>query len=248
MTRGRNYVRVVALGALNPALAYALALLGLVTVSASLAVLIWALEPVVVAVLALLLLRERLSAPVLALTFVAVVGAILVLGGSGASGDVTGIALTIAAVSACGLYTVLTRRLVLDDGSLVVVLGQQVLALILVLVGLAVMALVTGGVALGSRPDAGTASLAVGSGIVYYGLAFVCYVSGLRHLPATAAGAVLPLIPVWGFGAAFIAGDRLSWLQWLGAIVVGASVLAVGFLQTRPSETQNRSPGTASPG
>ena len=49
---------------------------------------------------------------------------------------VSGIALRLGAVTACALYTVLTRRLLLDDGSLVVVLGQQVLAFVLVLLAL----------------------------------------------------------------------------------------------------------------
>lgn len=50
--------------------------------------------------------------------------------------QVSGIALRLGAVTACALYTVLTRRLLLDDGSLVVVLGQQVLAFVLVLLAL----------------------------------------------------------------------------------------------------------------
>ena len=54
--------RLVALGALNPALGYALALFGLVTVSASLAVLVWAIEPVIVILLAVPLLPNALRA------------------------------------------------------------------------------------------------------------------------------------------------------------------------------------------
>ena len=54
-----DLARLVALGALNPALGYALALFGLVTVSASLAVLVWAIEPVIVVLLAVPLLAER---------------------------------------------------------------------------------------------------------------------------------------------------------------------------------------------
>ncbi len=233
--RTHDYSRVAALGALNPALGYSLGLLGLTTVSASLAVLVWALEPLLVAVLAVFLLRERLSAPVAFLTVTAVGGAVVVLGGSGASGDARGLTLTFAAVSACALYTVLTRRLLLDDGSLIVVLGQQVLALVLVLIALVVLAGATGGDVLGDRPDLATVGLAAASGLVYYGLAFVFYVSGLRHVPAVTAGAVLPLIPVWGLAAAFLAGDRLSAGQWLGAAVVGLAVLAIGLLEARRS-------------
>ncbi len=163
-----GYRRVVALGALNPALAYALGLLGLATISASLAVLIWALEPILVTVLAVLMLRERVSPLVTALVVAATVGAFVVLATPGAHGSPAGVALTLAAVVACAFYTVLTRRLILDDGSLVVVLGQQVLALALVAVWLALAMVATGGGAAGTRPDAETLLLGAASGVVYY--------------------------------------------------------------------------------
>ena len=73
--------RLVALGALNPALGYALGLFGLVTVSASLAVLVWAIEPVIVVLLAVPLLAERPEQRGAALVLVAVAGALLVLRG-----------------------------------------------------------------------------------------------------------------------------------------------------------------------
>ena len=238
--RTRQYSRLVALGALNPALGYALGLLGLTTVTASLAVLVWALEPLLVTMLAFFLLGERLSTTVVLLMLAAVGGTVLVLGGSGASGDARGITLTLAAVIACALYTVLTRRLLLDDGSLIVVLGQQLFALLLVLLALAVLTLATGGDVLGSQPDPATVGLAAASGVVYYGAAFVFYVSGLRHVSAVSAGAVLPLIPVWGLAAAFLVGDRLSRAQWLGAATVGLAVLVIGLVEAHRSTTTAR--------
>jgi drug/metabolite transporter (DMT)-like permease len=223
-----DYRRVVILGALNPALGYALGLWGLVTVSASLAVLVWAIEPVIVVVLAVPLLGERPERRTVALVTVAVAGAVLVLQNPGTHGQLAGIALTLGAVLACALYTVLTRRLLLDDGSLVVVLGQQVLAFALVL-GALVLGVVTGGFATGLPRDAVTLGLAAASGVVYYALAYVSYVAALRQVPAAVAASVLPLIPVWGLAAAFVAGDRLTTAQWLGAVVVGAAVLAMAI-------------------
>ena len=218
--------RLVVLGALNPALGYALALLGLVTVSASLAVLVWAIEPVLVVLLAVPLLGERPERRTLGLVLIAVAGAVLILQGPGTQGQLGGIALTLTAVAACALYTVLTRRLLLDDASLVVVLGQQVFALILVLVALGIGA-ATSWYATSIPTDAATLGLAAASGVVYYALAYLCYVAALRQVPAVVAASVLPLIPVWGLAAAFLAGDRLTAAQWLGAVVVGTAVLAV---------------------
>src|SRR6187397_1946027 len=49
------------LGLLNPGLAYALSLVGLVTVSASLSVMLWALEPLLILALAGVFLGERIT-------------------------------------------------------------------------------------------------------------------------------------------------------------------------------------------
>ena len=52
--------RLTALGVLNPGVAYALGLIGLTTITASMSVLLWALEPVVIMLLAALVLREHI--------------------------------------------------------------------------------------------------------------------------------------------------------------------------------------------
>jgi probable blue pigment (indigoidine) exporter len=107
--------RLTGLEILNPGLAYALGLLGLTTITASLSVLLWAAEPVLILLLAAVLLREHIPATLAAALGVAVLGVLLVVYQPGATGDSIGVALTLIAVSACALYTVLTRRLLLDD-------------------------------------------------------------------------------------------------------------------------------------
>ena len=52
--------QVAALGVLNPGIAYALGLIALAHIDASVSVIIWATEPVVIVVLAFALLHERL--------------------------------------------------------------------------------------------------------------------------------------------------------------------------------------------
>jgi len=71
------------------------------------------------------------------------------------------------------------------------------------------------------------------SGILYYGLAFWCYLSALSRVPATVAGAFLPLIPVFGVAAGYLVGERLTDRQWIGAAVVVTAVTAVAALQHR---------------
>lgn len=226
--------RLAALGLLNPSLAYVLALFGLVTVSASLAVLLWATEPVLIAVLAVVFLGERVGLVTGAAIAVAVLGAVLVIHHPGAAGGVGGIVLTLGAVTACACYTVLTRRLLLDDSSLVVVLSQQAVALVLALLLLLAGAL--GGVDAVRLPsDLAGWAFAIGSGVVYYGLAFACFVAGLRGLSASRAGTLLPLIPVFGLAGGFLVGDRLEGRQWLGVVLVILATTAGSVAAARRS-------------
>jgi probable blue pigment (indigoidine) exporter len=235
--------RLAALGVLNPGLAYALGLLGLTTITASLSVLLWAAEPVLILALAVVLLRDRVPVALAATLIVAVAGVLLVVYQPGASGEPVGVALTLTAVGCCALYTVLTRRLMLDDSSLIVVLAQQVAALGFAVV-LATAVELTGGA--GWEVDGlDTEALvgAVASGILYYGLAFWFYLAGLRRTPASVAGAFLPLIPVFGVAAGYLAGERLAGRQWLGAGIVVVATLSIAWQQrTRTAPEPHSAP------
>jgi drug/metabolite transporter (DMT)-like permease len=227
--------RLAALGILNPGLAYALGLLGLLTITASMSVLLWATEPILILLLARLVLGERIGLLTTTAVAVATVGVLLVVHSPGASGATRGIALSLAAVTACALYSVLTRRLLLDDSSLTVVLAQQVTAFACSFVATA-FAVAVAGVELGLPTDATTWALAGLSGTVYYGFAFWFFISGLKGVPASTAGSFLPLIPVFGLAASHALGDRLEMHQWMGAaVVVGATtVVAARQVLRRP--------------
>ncbi len=226
------------LGALNPGLAYALGLVGLTTITASLSVLLWAAEPVLIALLAVVLLGDRVSPLVGAVLAVAVAGVLLVVYAPGASGSSVGIALTLAAVACCALYTVLARRMLLDDSSLRVVLAQQLVALGFAVVLATLAQLVTGNGWSLAGITAGDWLWAIGSGAVYYGLAFWLYLAGLRGVPAAVAGAYLPLIPVFGVAAGALAGERLTGHQWWGAALVVLATLALAVGTTEAEDPQ----------
>lgn len=223
---GQGLGKLALLGVLNPGLAYALGLLGLVTVSASMSVLLWGTEPVLILVLAVLFLHERVAAATAIAMVAALVGVLLVIYRPGVAGDMVGVALTVAAVTACACYTVLTRRLLLDDSSLLVALVQQVAALTFAVLVAGASAVV--GIADVVLPaEVSTWLLATLSGAVYYGLAFWFYVAGLRGVPASTAGAFLPLIPVFGLAGAYLTGERLLDRQWVGAAMVLIATAAV---------------------
>jgi probable blue pigment (indigoidine) exporter len=229
--------QLAALGVLNPGLAYALGLLGLASISASMSVLIWAAEPVLILVLAGILLRERISPRLQAILALAVVGVLLVVYESGAAGTTGGVLLTFAAVGACALYTVLTRRLLVDDSSVAVAGVQQATALAFaVALLIATEAMSPAATPLGSVPVT-TWMWAAVSGLLYYGLAFWLYLSGLHQVTASFAGSFLPLVPVFGVTAALTVGEQLSGRQWIGAaIVVGAVALIATMHENAPSE------------
>lgn len=236
------------LGVLNPGVAYALGLLGLMSITASMSVLLWATEPVLIMLLAVFILRERIALAAMVAVAISLIGVLLVLYHPGASGDAIGIALTVGAVSACAFYTVLTRRLLLDDGSVEVVLVQQVAALCFAVVTAATV-WGTGVAGLGAPADLPTFGLAATSGMVYYGLAFWSFIAGLRGLPASVAGSMYPLIPVFGLAAAYLVGERLSGRQWIGAaiVVLGVAAAAAYHLASDHARSSGRDGVKATP-
>jgi drug/metabolite transporter (DMT)-like permease len=227
--------RLAGLGVLNPGIAYTLGLLGLTTITASLSVLLWALEPVAILLLAALVLNEHVPAPLAASIGVAILGVLLVVYQPSATGDAVGITLTLVSIGFCALYTVLTRRLMLDDSSLTVVLTQQATALAFAVV-LATVVQFAGGTGwdltgLGAGAWLGAAA----SGILYYGLGFSFYLTGLRQVAASYAGAFLPLIPVFGVAAGYLVGERLEPRQWLGAVVIVAATATLAVRERMTS-------------
>ncbi|HEX8025373.1 MAG TPA: DMT family transporter, partial [Candidatus Limnocylindrales bacterium] len=220
-------IALLRLGLLNPGLAYALSLIGLVSISASLSVLLWALEPLLILVLAAALLGERVGPLVLALSAIAIAGLVAVAEAAFA-GAPLGVILTVAGVVACALYTIGTRRWIhASDGTAQVVLGQQVHGLAFALFAVAAVVLTGGSLGLERLTVAGLAS-AIGSGLLYYAAAYWFYLSALRRVPASVASACFYLVPVFGVAGGFaFLGDRLSVAQWVGAAVAALAVATI---------------------
>lgn len=231
----RQRLRIGVLGLLNPGLAYMFSLAGLATITAGLSVLLWSLEPILIMVAAWILLGERLSARAFGLSVIAVGGA-AVAGAAGTGGaDVRGIALTVAGVGCCALYTVITSRLLNDGSTLPLVFLQQVFALGFAIAAFAVYVAVGGNVDLGAVSGAAWASAAL-SGVVYYGLAFWAFLTGLRCTPVARAAVFLSLIPLFGITAGWLLlAERMTPSQVVGAVVAMAAVLTM--VRLRPAES-----------
>jgi drug/metabolite transporter (DMT)-like permease len=211
--------RLGALGVLNPGIAYAFSMLGLAQIAASLSVLLWATEPLLILLLAWWILGERISRRLIAAAALAMLGVLLVVFESGRTGRPLGIVLTLAGVGACAVYTVTARKWITSESSIQVVTLQQGAALAFALLLLGAMSSSTGS---GISNVSATAWIsAIVSGLLYYGAAFWLYLTGLRHVPAAWAGLFINLIPVFGVAAGIrFLDERLSPRQWLGAALI----------------------------
>jgi drug/metabolite transporter (DMT)-like permease len=224
----RQLLPVSLLGWLNPGVSYTLSLIGLSLTTASMSALLWAMEPLVIVGLAWLLLRERLTRRFLLLSGLAAAGVVLVVGtGLAGAGQIAGNGLILAGAACCALYTVLARRVGEGVRPLPAVVLQQGLALLwaLVIWPIELRHLTLGWLA---QIPAAAWLLAVVSGVVYYGLAFWFYLSGLQHVRASEAGVLINLVPLFALaGAYLLLGETLRPVQWLGSGLVLAAVVGL---------------------
>jgi probable blue pigment (indigoidine) exporter len=222
------------LGLLNPGLAYALGLIGLTYISASLYVLLWALEPLLILLLAGIFLDEGITRRLVLLSATAAAGMGLVVYDGSTSGQWPGVVLVLAGVVCCAAYTVIARRWVAtSDSTAQVVLSQQAYALAFAVVVALVAGLVGGGLRWSGVSTTALVS-AVGSGLLYYAAAYWFYLSALRRVPASLAATSFYLIPVFGVIASFgLLGERLGVGQWVGVGVVVVAILSIIRLPAR---------------
>ena len=234
--------RLAWLGVLNPGVSYALGLAGLAHITASLSVLLWATEPLLILALAGWLLREQITKPLAAASIVGVVGVAFATLETETSGEWGGVALTLAGVAACAVYTVMTKKLMVRDSTLAVVTVQQTAALVfaLLLLGGAVLLQIAPA---WPRASAAAWASAIVSGLLYYAVAFWLYITGLRRIPAAIAGVFINLVPFFGvIGGYLLLSERLSGRQWIGALLIVGAVAALSVPSTagQPSKRSSR--------
>jgi len=220
------------LGVLNPGISYSLSLAGLVYITASTSVLLWATEPILIIGFAWWLLGDRIDRRLVTAAAVALLGVVLVVVEGGNGGHPIGVVLTLAGVAACALYTVAARKWIRSESTIEVVAIQQGAGLGF---AVALAAVVAGFNGLGLDGVSGAAwASALTSGILYYGVAFWLYLTGLRGVPASWAGLFLTLIPVFGVATSHLLLDeRLTTRQWIGAVLI---VTLVGVISDQPAQ------------
>jgi O-acetylserine/cysteine efflux transporter len=237
------------LGLLEPALAYLGDTVGLSTTSAVSGGEIDGLESALVVLLAAVLLRERMTRPVVLSVLAGLAGLIVLAGFGGAGGgSATGDLFVAGGVLSASLYTVVAKRF--DDGSdaLSLTTWQFTAATV---VSLAVTVL-RGGAASPSLlltvPPRFWIAAAL-TGIGGFALSFLVFNSVIGGVDAGWAAVALNLIPVFGVaGAVTFLGEGVTGSEGIGAVLVGASVLYFTVAERRAARPDVRQQTGSDPG
>lgn len=234
---GKHWLPLMGIGIINPGLGFLFALLALNYTSASMASLIWATQPILILVLAWFVLGERPNMKLLLCCCLAIAGAVVIAVSAASSGNATllGNALALLSAFCVACYVVLMRRVALSLPPMVITAVLQTAALGF---SLAVLPI---GLSFLPQPaieiPTGIFFIAISSGVIYYGLAFWLYNSGIRRLSAGIAGLFLNLTPVFTIVLAFlILSERLTIAQWAGSVLVLASVIGMSLVSLPPKE------------
>jgi len=228
--RGRWWGKAIVLGLLNFGAFFVLVYLAAQLLPSSIASSVMALSPLTLAALAWPLLGQRPTWRWAAGTLLGVVGVVLVVGWSTGVVPPLGIAISAAALLMFSLGGILATRW-RDDVPLLATTSWQLIAGGL---ALTVAAVTVEGAP--PRVDAAGIIAYAGIAVVATALAFVCYFTGLRHLPAGTVGLIGLLNPVTGvLLGVLVAGETLGVAQIAGVVLVLGAIAA-----SRPGRSATR--------
>ncbi|MEN2740568.1 DMT family transporter [Microbacterium sp. X-17] len=227
--------RTIVLGLLGVTLYYALANIGLLFTTAGTAALVASFMPAMTAIVALIVLRERISGRTGIGLGLATIGVALI-STAGVQVDV-GAILNLLAVVAYALYTVLLRR---EDGS---ALGRDALSLATATIAWGTILMLpwlggeilTGTAAIPSDPRGILSILA--EGVVITAPALVLFSYAAQRLPAAVSGVAFAAVPALGYGFALLVGEPFDPLK-----AIGGGVALVGVLIATLSQTEEDLP------
>ena len=185
--------------------------------------------PVMIAVVNVVLGRERLDRSRVGALALAVAGMVAVVASqldpaAGIRFDAIGILLTLGAASSQAVFVIVSRsgyRTVPADQAIAVVLGVTVVCCV-------ALALVSGAVATLAYPFASTAVVPILSftGLFAAAIPSMLFLTGIRLLGGTTAGILMLFEPVVGVAlAAWLLGEGLAPIQVLGGLAILAAAL-----------------------
>jgi drug/metabolite transporter (DMT)-like permease len=194
--------------------------LGLQRASASVGGLVQGLAPVLIALLAVIFLRERLTPRILIGIALALAGAVLLAWGTLHVESTLGLVFLFLSVLSWSIYTVIGRHI----GDRITAVQATVLPVCLSVVVFAFGPLFERWTA----APASTLALAAVIGFFGSGIAYVLWSYGIARVPAARAGVYSNLVPVVAVVLAYgLLGESLSGRQLAGgAVVLAGAVLA----------------------
>lgn len=193
------------------------------------AVLIAYLAPVFMALMAPVLIGERVPAVSIGALVVSV-GAIALISLSGGSGGeevrLVGVVLALGAAATFALLIVLLKRWAADTDPMTVVVYQD---------GLVALLLTPALIGIHSAPSGADLGRLALLGVVLTGITGVVYVAALRWVPATTAGILAYMEPVSAaLLAALLLGQRLTVAVVVGGVAIVAAGVAVVLASPDP--------------
>jgi drug/metabolite transporter (DMT)-like permease len=207
--------------------------------TASNATLIGSTEVILTILLAAVFLGERLTRWKLMLAGVSFVGVLLLMfdhvdtGQASLRGNILVLLGTLFAV----FYVLFSKKQIETDDPLQLTSSQQLVGLLTTLICFGVLSLLNSSYevqATGISPQFWV--LAIASGVMQYALAFLLYLTGLRHVPVSQAAFYVALIPVFGIASAVVLiGEQPSIAQWIGGLLVIGSSYGASRLQSTAS-------------
>lgn len=196
--------------------------LGVSMAGASVSALINTVNPVTIAVLAAVILKEPIRKIQIVCIVLAIVGAWIVLAGSESSGQLLGLALILLSVVTWGIASVYIRQLTSVYPAILVTFYGMLISTVLHIPTAAVCVLRAGGLTLNLQ----CVALLLYLGIAASALAQFLWSRALSALPATTCSLFYPLQPVFSaiLGVLFL-HERFGMNFWIGLVLIGGDII-----------------------
>ena len=218
-------------GILEPGMSYLFGTVGLSRTSATNASLIGSSEILLTIIASVLFLHESVRPRQFVLAVVGSLG-VAVIAFQDAQSDALGMfwgdALVFVGILFGVAYTLTSKRLIATSTPLAMVTSQQLFGLGAIVAFRFVVSIVSSRYEVAVAVAPGAWVLAVVSGIFSYAVAFLSYLSAIRHLSASRASFFLILIPVFAtLSAVLLIGERVTSAHLVGgALIIGSAYLS----------------------
>ena len=196
--------------------------LGVARAGASLSALINTVNPVTIALLAALILKEPIRRVQIVCLVLAIAGAWVVLAGAETGGQLLGLVLVLLSVLTWGIASVYIRRLTAKYPAILVTFYGMLISTVFHIPTAAFSAVKAGGLQLSAH----SVLLLLYLGICTSGLAQFLWSRSLSLLPATTCSLFYPLQPVFSalLGVGFL-GESFGPNFWWGLLLIGGDIV-----------------------